>query len=60
MAAWFHGLPRSAASQARARLGIAAMPPKATRTPLTTPSSMLRLKAAHTAEMSSSRRLDTL
>ncbi|MNH22008.1 hypothetical protein D3C81_1889630 [compost metagenome] len=60
MLAWFQGLPRSAASQARARLGVAAMPPKAMRTPLTTSFSMLRLNAAHTAEMSSSSRLDTL
>ena len=49
-----------AASQALARLGMAAMPPKAMRASLTTPSTRVRLNAAQTAEMSSSRRLDTL
>ncbi|MNI67704.1 hypothetical protein D3C73_1233510 [compost metagenome] len=58
--ALLNGAPRNTASQALARLGIAAMPPKATRASLITPFSRRKLKAAQTAEMSSSRRLDTL
>ncbi|MNV94020.1 hypothetical protein D3C71_1887720 [compost metagenome] len=52
--------PISDCSQALARLGMPAMPPKATRALRTWPFSITRLKAAQTAEMSSSRRLDTL
>ncbi|MOA41006.1 hypothetical protein D3C78_1629300 [compost metagenome] len=58
--ALFQVAPSSAASQCFARFGVAAMPPKATRASAITPFSMRRLNAAQTAEMSSSRRLDTL
>ncbi|MNI91842.1 hypothetical protein D3C73_1495580 [compost metagenome] len=54
------GAPINAVSQLLARFGMAAMPPKATRASAITPFSRRRLNAAHTAEMSSSRRLDTL
>ncbi|MNR50711.1 hypothetical protein D3C85_1702700 [compost metagenome] len=58
--ALLNGEPSNAASQAAARFGMAAMPPKATRASATTPFSRRMLKAAQTAEMSSSRRLETL
>ncbi|MNM87657.1 hypothetical protein D3C81_998460 [compost metagenome] len=56
----FHGWPISAASVAAARLGVAAMPPKAMRASLTMPSCTVMPNAAHTAEISSSKRLDSL
>ncbi|MNN26209.1 hypothetical protein D3C81_1397100 [compost metagenome] len=58
--AWLNGAPISAVSQLLARFGMAAMPPKATRASAITPLSRRMLKAAHTAEISSSRRLETL
>ena len=47
-----HGLPISAASTARARFGVAAMPPKAIRAEVTTVSVTARLKQPQIAEMS--------
>ena len=47
-----HGFPIRAFSTAVARLGIPAMPPKAIRASLTTPSDTVMLKQPQTAEMS--------
>ena len=56
-----HGLPTSAASTPAARFGVAAMPPKAMRAMPTLPSPSIETRnAPQSAEMSSSRRLDTL
>ena len=52
--------PVSAASVWRARTGVAATPPAPMEALRTTPSSMCRLMARHTAEMSSSKRLEIL
>ena len=61
MVSMVQGFPAKAASAADARFGIAAMPPKAIRTALTTPApSRDTLKAPQSAEMSSSRRLEIL
>ena len=53
-------LPISAASTAAARLGIPAMPPKAIRAATTLPPSRVTLKQPQTAEMSWSKRFDSL
>ena len=54
------GWPVIACSTWVARFGVAAMPPKAMRAPVTMPSSTVMLKAPQTAEMSWSKRLDSL
>ncbi|MNN76780.1 hypothetical protein D3C81_1931890 [compost metagenome] len=55
-----HGWPTRAASVSAARLGVAAMPPKATHAAVTMPASTVMPNAAQTAEMSSSNRFDSL
>ena len=55
-----HGRPVSTASVARARIGVAATPPRPIRTAPTTPFSTSRAKATATLEMSSYLRLAIL
>ena len=55
-----HERPSKACSHVAARFGVAAMPPKHTRTLIAAPFSRSKLKTPQTAEMSSSKRLEIL
>jgi hypothetical protein len=55
-----HGAPSSTASVCGARFGVAAMPPNAMRGSRIVSPSAMNANAAHTAEMSESKRFDSL